>query len=261
MSDVKHPLTSWIYMLAPAAILFFLFHPKVAFVPAIALSGADPMAPFAAALVGLVPGYILYKRTRTVRSHEWHRVQALKKLGKHYATDDSEAWHGDDPVTLRTTGGSVELGDLGKAALERMQGRVGDLMMDDTSVQQDISDEAEVDMLLERDHVALAAARVRGDVTMEEKSQASTIGQEERATGVDAALDWVALKVARRKRDAEKKQAPDLPETSFAANPEPVASSAAVEYDNLIVNSWHCRQCQKMNPTDSPYCEQCGTGK
>ena len=260
MSDVKHPVTSWVYLLAPAAIAFFLFHPKVAFVPAMALSDGDPMAPFAAALVGLVPGYILYKRTRVVRSHEWHRIQALNKLSKHYAADDSEAWNRDENVTLHATGGSVKLGELGQAALDKMHGSIGDLMMDDTQIKADIEDEVDVNLLLDQEHVALAAARMRGDVTMEEKIQKSVIRDEDRSSGLDSVLDWVALKIGKRKKADETDSAKYNPTIAVNSESE-ITSSAAMEYDQMITNSWHCRLCQKMNPIESPYCDQCGTGK
>ena len=83
VSRVAAFLLGGIYFLAPAIAMFALFHPSVGFVPAQAISEGDPMAPWAAALVGLIPGYLLYKRVVTVRGHEWHRLQALKKLSKH----------------------------------------------------------------------------------------------------------------------------------------------------------------------------------
>ena len=125
----------------------FLFYPSVGFQPAQILSNGDPMAPWAAAIFGLVPGYILYKRVVTVRGHEWHRVQALKKLSKHYKNEDSGVWENNQNITLRTTQGSVEVGALTQSALQKMQGKVGDLMMDNLDASAEIESKAEIDML------------------------------------------------------------------------------------------------------------------
>ena len=54
----------------------------------------------------------------------------IKKLSKHYKNEQSGAWADERGITLRTNQGSVEVGNLTQNALEKMQGRIGDLMMD-----------------------------------------------------------------------------------------------------------------------------------
>jgi len=246
----------------PAIAMFALFHPSVGFRPAQALSNGDPMAAWAAALVGLVPGYILYKRVITVRSHEWHRIQALKKLSKHYRNEDSASWNEEQSLKLHTTKGSVEVGSLTQNALEKMQGKIGDLMMDNTEARKEIKSEAEIDLLLDRDHVNLAAARIRGDSSLEEKTNQVTVAENKGKSGMDNIFDWIALKLSRRKEKSSQKidVASNLNENDQNTNFQQISVGAS-EYDTLISNSWHCRTCSTMNSIDTNYCDVCGSSK
>jgi len=260
MQENKSNLIGGIYLLAPAIAMFFLFYPSVGFQPAQILSNGDPMAPWAAAIVGLVPGYILYKRVVTVRGHEWHRVQALKKLSKHYKNEESGAWENNQNITLHTTQGSVEVGALTQNALERMQGKVGDLLMDNRDARAEIENKAEVDMLADRDHVNLAAARMRGDKSLEEKVKKTTVAEREGSV-MDNLLDWVATKISKKKRKQVKNDVVSESNISLDGIQNQNVSSAASEYDNLVSNSWHCRSCGHMNSVDTNYCDVCGSSK
>jgi len=205
MQDTKSTLLGGVYLFAPAIAMFALFHPGVGFVPAQAISNGDPMAAWAAALVGLIPGYLLYKRVVTVRGHEWHRIQALKKLSKHYKNEESGSWEENQNVRLHTTQGSAEVGALTQKALEKMQGKVGDLMMDNQEARSEIETNAEIDLLSDRDHVNLAAARMRGDTTLEDKIKKTTVAEGEKKSMMDKVLDWTALKLSKKGEKIEQK--------------------------------------------------------
>ena len=262
MQDTKSTLLGGVYLFAPAIALFALFHPSVGFVPAQSISNGDPMAAWAAALVGLIPGYLLYKRVVTVRGHEWHRLQALKKLSKHYKNEDSGSWEGNQSVRLHTTQGSTEVGALTQKALEKMQGKIGDLMMDNQEARTEIETNAEIDLLSDRDHVNLAAARMRGDTTLEDKTKKTTIAEGEKKSMMDKLLDWTALKLSKKgEKSEQKKDVVSTPEMSYQDPNTENISGGASEYDSMISNSWHCRACSNMNSIDSNYCEMCGSSK
>ena len=261
MEQTKSSILGGVFLLAPAIAMFALFHPSIGFRPAQALSNGDPMAAWAAAIVGVVPGYILYKRAITVRSHEWYRIQALKKLSKHYKNEDSGAWNETGSLKLHTTKGSVEVGSLTQNALEKMQGKIGDLIMDNNEARNEVKSEAEIDLLLDRDHVNLAAARMRGDTSLEEKTKQVTVAKEDKSS-MDSVLDWIAIKLSKKKETSATKI--DVVSNSGEANSElniQQVSTGASEYDKLVSNSWHCRNCSTMNSMDASYCDICGSSK
>ena len=260
MQDTKSSIFGGIYFLAPAIAMFALFHPSVGFVPAQVISDGDPMAAWAAALVGLIPGYLLYKRVVTVRGHEWHRLQALKKLSKHYKNEDSGSWEQDNSFRLHTTEGSAEVGQLTQKALEKMQGKIGDLMMDNQEARNEIETNAEISLLSDRDHVNLAAARMRGDTTLEDKTKKVTVADKEKKSLMDKIFDWTALKLSKKDKPIKKVDVVVNNEPNVRENIQDVSGGAS-EYDSMIANSWHCRACGNMNSTDSNYCEMCGSSK
>ena len=260
MQDTKSSIFGWVYLLAPAIAMFALFHPSVGFVPAQAISNGDPMAAWAAGLVGLIPGYLLYKRVVTVRGHEWHRLQALKKLSKHYKNEDSGSWEQDNSFKLHTTEGSANVGPLTQKALEKMQGKIGDLMMDNQEARTEIDTNAEISLLSDRDHVNLAAARMRGDTTLEDKSKKVTVADREKKSLMDKVLDWTALKLSKKDKAPPKTDVVINNNLNVSENIQEISGGAS-EYDSMVANSWHCRDCGNMNSIDSNYCEVCGSSK
>lgn len=262
MQDTKSTFLGGFYLIAPAIAMFALFHPSVGFVPAQLLSNGDPMAPWAAGIVGLVPGYVLYKRAVTIRGHEWHRLQAIKKLSKHYKNEGSEAWNDDGNITLRTTKGSVEVGNLTQNALEKMQGRIGDLMMDNMDARAEIDTKGDIQFLADKEHVNLAASRMRGDASLEDKTNKVTFADKEKKSLMDNVLDWFALKLSKRNSESIIKQdkSSNVNLSSVQNNFENLSSGAS-DYEKSVSNSWHCRSCSNMNSITSTYCEMCGSSK
>ncbi|MED5485106.1 MAG: Ran-binding zinc finger domain-containing protein, partial [Candidatus Thermoplasmatota archaeon] len=210
--------------------------------------------------VGLIPGYLLYKRVVTVRGHEWHRLQALKKLSKHYKNEDSGSWEQDNSFKLHTTEGSADVGPLTQKALEKMQGKIGDLMMDNQEARTEIDTNAEISLLSDRDHVNLAAARMRGDTTLEDKSKKVTVADREKKSLMDKVLDWTALKLSKKDKAPPKIDVVINNNLNVSENIQEISGGAS-EYDSMVANSWHCRDCGNMNSIDSNYCEVCGSSK
>ena len=40
-------------------------------------------------------GYLLYRRTRIVRDHEWQRSRAVKSVGSHFRAEEGGVWDKD----------------------------------------------------------------------------------------------------------------------------------------------------------------------
>ena len=259
MQGTKNRFIGTIFLIAPAVAMFVLFHPAVGFVPAELISNGDPMAPWAAAIVGLVPGYLLFKRVVTVRGHEWHRLQAIKKLSKHYKNESLKAWNEDSHLVLTTDKGSVQVGNLTQNALQKMQGKIGDLMMDNTEAGVEIDSKSDVKFLADLNHVNLASSRIVGANTLDETVKKTTRSDIEKSSVMDNLLDWIALKLSNRKsKSISEKQNLSPNDTIITEN---VLSLGASNYEQSVSNSWHCRSCGETNSINSAYCELCGSSR
>lgn len=259
MQDTKSTFLGGFYFIAPAVAMFALFHPSIGFVPAQLVSNGDPMAPWAAAIVGLVPGYILYKRAVTVRGHEWHRLQAIKKLSRHYKNERSEVWNQDSNLTLTTPKGSVQVGNLTQNALDKMQGKIGDLIMDNTEAGNEIDFKQDIQFLADKKYVNLAASRVSGSTSIEKEKNKITYSDDPKSSVMDRILDWFALKLSNKKKQDNKK-IENFPHRDIQQENNNLSLGAS-NYEQSISSSWHCRSCGNINPIDSTYCEICGSTK
>ena len=70
--------------------------------------------------------------------------------------------------------------------------------MDNLDARAEIESKAEVDMLADRDHVNLAAARMRGDDSLENKVKKTTVA-ESKSSLMDNVLDWIASIISKNK--------------------------------------------------------------
>jgi len=146
-------------------------------------------------------GIALYRKTRIVRDHEWQRSKAVKSVGGHFKAEESGVWEKD--ITMDT--------QLSVEAEANLKGQVsgvigGNPIGDD----QEITEEVEVEMLIDTEHVRRAQARVSGDEQFDDGSVHATIGAVRKNSPMDSLLDWIAsLRGRDRKsvRDEQKKAA------------------------------------------------------
>ena len=98
--------------------------------------------------LALVMGVILHRRMTSVRDHEYHRMRSQRKLGGLFQREDRGMW---SSAEIRGPGGTVELGPLGRAALERMDQDVGALVRLRTTDEIPLEDNPpEIEMLVDR---------------------------------------------------------------------------------------------------------------
>lgn len=98
--------------------------------------------------LALVMGVILHRRMTSVRDHEYHRMRSQRKLGGLFQREDRGMW---SSAEIRGPGGTVELGPLGRAALERMDQDVGALVRLRTTDEIPLEDDPpEIEMLVDR---------------------------------------------------------------------------------------------------------------
>lgn len=128
-------------------------------------------------------GFLLFKRTRVVRDHEWQRSRAVKSVGNHFKAEESGVWEKD--VKMDT--------NLSMEAEANLKGKVGAAVGSfSTNSESEVSTEVEVEMLVDAEHVRRAQARVSGDEQFEGGETNSTVGSVRKPSPMDALLDWIA---------------------------------------------------------------------
>ena len=152
-------------------------------------------------IICLVIGFVLFKKTRVVRDHEWQRSKAVKSVGGHFKAEDSGVWEKD--IVMDT--------QLSVEAEANLKGQVGGAVgVASIAENSEIDSEVEVQMLIDADHVRRAQARVSGDEQFDDTNVNSTIGAVRKNSPMDNLLDWLfSLRGRDRKaeRDASKNAA------------------------------------------------------
>lgn len=191
MADEKNPMTGWVIFFIPAFFLFLLsslLEPmRLAFrdhmwVPWISYSGA------------LAVGWIARSRLSVKKDHEWQRSKAIKQLNKHYDKEEKGLWQKDTEIAT----------DLSIDAQAVIQGNVGKLMntKQTEEISRDIVDgSAEINLLIDEEHVSKATRRVSGDENFDDEETQSTIGTVRRLSAMDRFFDWIAKRF--RSKDSQ----------------------------------------------------------
>ena len=139
-------------------------------------------------------GFLLYKKTRVVRDHEWQRSRAVKSVGGHFKAEESGVWEKD--VAMDT--------NLSIEAEANLKGKVGSAVgAYSVNTQTEVNTEVQVEMLVDAEHVRRAQARVSGDEQFGEDAVNSTVGSVRKPSPMDSLLDWIAS-FSGRDRKAER---------------------------------------------------------
>jgi len=182
MADEKNPMTGWIIFLIPAFFLFLLS----SLIEPMRLAFRDHMwVPWVSYSGALVIGWIVRSRLSVKKDHEWQRSKAIKQLNKHYDKEEKGLWQKDTEIAT----------DLSVEAQAVIQGRVGKLM--NTKETEEISRDnvdgsAQINLLIDADHVSKATRRVSGDENFDDEQIQSTIGTVRRHSTMDRFFDWIA---------------------------------------------------------------------
>ena len=189
----KNILTSWVMLLMPAFIVFLLsglIEPlKIAF-------SEYPDAKYISYGIALGLGFLMFRRARLVRDHEWFRQSALKSVDKHIKAEERGVWEKDVavPSGLASEGKAFLAGKTGQLTSERQTAELGQ------------DDKRDVVLLQESSHVAKATRRIDGVETFAGDEVESTIGATRRAGPMDRFLDWISRKISGTDRAGERLQ-------------------------------------------------------
>ena len=264
MSDVKNQSLSWLAFAFPPLLVWFLF--EVDWFILYEVDKEFPTVQWIAAGAALLPGWLLFKRSRVIRDHEWHRVKELSSLRKVYSAEDKGAWSKDDTIILQGSGRDIELGELGKAALENMQGNIGGLTSNMVAPEIKNNPDAKVEMLMDAEHVTRTTSRIEGKKMMSDNlATTATRAEPKRASPMDRVIDKIGEVISGK--GTVKNVETDLAVNTFEN------SNQMGEYDDLLafgdqskpiepprmLDVKYCRSCESENPIEERYCAVCGS--
>ena len=183
----------WVISALPALIVFALFQT----IPLLKESRESNSLSFVLSMtLAVVMGVILPRRMTSVRDHEYHRMRSQRKLGGLFQREDRGMW---SSAEIRGPGGTVELGPLGRAALERMDQDVGALVRLRTTDEIPLEDDPpEIEMLVDR--IMPAGS---GEMLAESDGESSQSGHKGQASMKKTSLlrrfsEWRASRKRRR---------------------------------------------------------------
>ena len=160
----------------------------------------EPLFMYAWYGIAVILGFVLFRKTRTVRDFEYHRSQTMKSMKKVYQAEEAGVWQ----TNVQLDG---NLSPEGKLALQR---QVASIDKETPELELHEDDTVEVDLLLESKQVRTANRRVSGDEMFGDEKVHSTIGAKRRASPMDAFLDFVGALFGRGNADVireERRQA------------------------------------------------------
>ena len=149
--------------------------------------------------VSIAIGYFLYKRSRTVRDYEWRRQKAMQAVKGHIRAEDRGVWESEVAVP-------AGLGDEGRAALGGVAGSLSSERQ--TEEISDESEEVDVNLLMDEDHVVKATRRVTGDDTYDLAEVETTTGAVRKPSPMDRLIDWIGGKLAGKKTEQLTEEIP-----------------------------------------------------
>jgi hypothetical protein len=166
--------------------------------PLRAMFEVEPRLMYAWYAVAVGLGVVLLRRSRVVKDHEYNRAKAMKKIRHVYEAEERGVWETD--AHLDAT--------MDANAKANMVRRIGDFSGEGAEMELG-DDQVEVQMLSEAAHVVKANARVSGEVTFEDESNAGTVGATRQRSPMDRFLDgvWSLFgRDARAEREERRRQ-------------------------------------------------------
>lgn len=177
--DVPRGLTSWVLLGLPIVILNTL---RLIVTPLGGMMSVSPTLDVALHIVALAIGIIMFRKTRIVRDHEWVRSKAVKSVGEHFKAEEKGVWEKD--VHMDSS--------LSIDAEVNMKGQVSTLTGSSNNQDVEITEEVEVEMLIDSEHVMRAQRRVSGDEQFDDGAVHSTLGATRKTSPMDALIDWIS---------------------------------------------------------------------
>lgn len=156
----------------------------------------EPLFMYAWYGIAVLLGFVLFRKTRTVRDFEYHRSQTMKSMKKVYKAEEAGVWQ----TNIQLDG---NLSPEGKLALQR---QVASIDKETPELELHEDDKVEVDLLLESKQVRTANRRVSGDEMFGDEHVHSTIGAKRRASPMDSFLDFVGALFGRGNADVVREE-------------------------------------------------------
>jgi hypothetical protein len=259
MADGKNEISSWFLLVTPV-LIFGALHQLIPAIGERLLNNTLSIVVYY--IVALILGIVLFRNARIVRDHEWFRRKNIKSLQKAYTAEDRGVWaKADLTITqMEAEAASVEVGDLSRKALQRLDGSVGE-MISEKSTGEIVREEdtEEVHLLLDTEHVRRSMGRVTGEDEPAESVQGVTIEQEEQDGGIiSGVLDRVKeLQDAAVQASADEISTPVAPVAASATEPEePVSGFAGTSTED----DWYAREVAMAGTTTAADVAQVGGG-
>ncbi len=284
MAEGKNEISSW-FLLATPVLIFGTLHQLIPAIGERLLNNTLSIVVYY--IVALILGFVLFRNARIVRDHEWFRRKNIKSLQKAYTAEDRGVWAKADltMTEMEVEAASVEVGDLSRKALQRLDGSVGEMISEKSTgeiVREDNSEE--VHLLLDTEHVRRSMARVTGEDEPVESVQGVTFEQEEQEGGiisgvldrvkelqgesVQAEADEISTLAAPTVENAPKPE-PEEPDSEFAGTSTEddwyarevamAGTTTASEVAQVGGGGNRCNSCGNSNTADESYCVHCGT--
>ena len=219
MASEKNPFNAWFFFVMPIFIFIAIYQ----LIPAISEHLIpDLMGQIIYYGVATIIGFFLFRNSRTIRDHEWHRQRQIKSLQKDYAAEDRGVWSKADLAMseLEADARGIESGQMSRKALERLDGSIAELTSErlTSEVDREDQDQENVALFSESEHVRRSTSRVTG-----ESGPVLSSGSD----------DWYAQ------------------EMRGVSTIETAVSSASTPRNV-------CSSCGWNNPESTIYCENCG---
>ena len=129
---------------------------------------------------GVLIGYVLLRRTRLTKDHEYRRSEIMKKMKHVYDAEAKGVWEKDTQLQADT--------ELNQANLDS---KVGSFGREAPELELDRDDKSDVQMLTEQSYVQKATRRMSGDGAEMDELIDSTVGSVRRTSWMDGIIDSV----------------------------------------------------------------------
>lgn len=129
---------------------------------------------------GLIVGYMLMRRTRVTKDHEFRRSEIMKKMKHVYDAEAKGVWEKDTPLQDDT--------QINK---EQLNSTIGSFGREAPELELDQDVKSDVKMLTEQGFVQKATRRMSGDSTEMDEMVDSTVGSVRKASWMDSLIDGI----------------------------------------------------------------------
>lgn len=130
--------------------------------------------------LAILAGYILLKRTRRTKDHEFRRSEIMKKMKHVYDAEAKGVWDQDTPIQ-----GDTQL------SKENLNSKIGSFGREAPELELDRDVTSDVQMLSEQGFVQKATRRMSGDSPDMDESLDSTVGSVRKKSWMDGIIDGI----------------------------------------------------------------------